>query len=110
QLQLQSKDAIPSFWVPEFGQKQDAVPGLLTKLVITPNKLGTFPVVCTELCGLGHAFMRSRVPGRGAPAYEGWLRQKKAGGPGLSGKALFTANCGGCHALAAVGASGTFGP
>src|SRR6185437_15325223 len=43
QLQLQSRDVIHSFWVPEFGQKQDAVPGLLTKLVITPNRLGTFP-------------------------------------------------------------------
>ena len=50
---------IHSFWVPEFGQKQDAVPGLLTKLVITPKRLGTFPVICTELCGLGHALMRS---------------------------------------------------
>ena len=61
QLQLQSKDVIHSFWVPEFSQKQDAVPGLLTKLVITPTRLGTFPVICTELCGLGHALMRSQA-------------------------------------------------
>ena len=59
QLQLQSLDVIHSFWVPQFGQKQDAVPGLLTKLVITPKRLGTYPVICTELCGLGHALMRS---------------------------------------------------
>ena len=43
QLQLQSLDVIHSFWVPEFGQKQDAVPGLLTKLVITPNAARHLP-------------------------------------------------------------------
>ena len=45
-LRLTSLDVIHSFWVPEFSQKQDAVPGLVTKLVITPTRLGTFPVIC----------------------------------------------------------------
>ena len=58
-LEITSKDVIHSFWVPEFGQKQDAVPGQINNLVITPNRLGHFPVICTELCGLGHALMRS---------------------------------------------------
>ena len=47
--------------MPQFGQKQDAVPGAINRLVITPNRLGTYPVVCTELCGLGHALMRSEA-------------------------------------------------
>jgi cytochrome c oxidase subunit 2 len=54
-LTLLSVDVIHSFWVPEFGQKQDAVPGTTQHLVITPTKDGTYPVICTELCGLGHA-------------------------------------------------------
>ena len=33
-------DVIHSFWVPEFGQKQDAVPGQDTSLVITPTRSG----------------------------------------------------------------------
>ena len=36
------------------------VPGLHPTLHITPNKVGTYPVICTELCGLGHAVMRQR--------------------------------------------------
>ena len=60
-LTLRSLDVIHSFWVPEFGQKSDAVPGIETTLVITPNRKGEFPIVCTELCGLGHATMRSAV-------------------------------------------------
>ena len=60
-LTLRSLDVIHSFWVPEFGQKSDAVPGIETTLVITPNRTGEFSIVCTELCGLGHATMRASV-------------------------------------------------
>ena len=60
-LEITAKDVIHSFWVPEFSQKQDAVPGQHNSLVITPTHLGTFPVICTELCGLGHALMRSHA-------------------------------------------------
>jgi cytochrome c oxidase subunit 2 len=60
-LEIESKDVLHSFWVPEFGQKQDAVPGRTNPLKITPDKLGTYPVICTELCGLGHALMRRKA-------------------------------------------------
>src|SRR3954447_20799215 len=60
-LTLTANDVIHSFWVPEFAQKQDAVPGDEHTLVITPTETGTYPVICTELCGLGHAIMRSEA-------------------------------------------------
>jgi cytochrome c oxidase subunit II len=60
-LRMTAKDVIHSFWVPEFRQKQDVVPGIHPTLHITPNRVGTYPVICTELCGVGHALMRSRV-------------------------------------------------
>jgi cytochrome c oxidase subunit 2 len=117
QLQLQSKDVIHSFWVPEFSQKQDAVPGLLTKLVITPTRVGTFPVICTELCGLGHALMRSQTEVMAESKFLSWAKQQTGGGGGSggaagpSGKALFTSNgCDGCHTFKPAGANGTVGP
>ena len=64
-LDITANDVIHSFWVPEFAQKQDAVPGQINNLVITPTRTGTFPVICTELCGLGHALMRSHVDDHG---------------------------------------------
>jgi cytochrome c oxidase subunit II len=117
QLRLEAKDVIHSFWVPEFGQKQDAVPGLTTKLVITPTRLGTFPVICTELCGLGHALMRSEAIVMSTEKFAAWAKQQQGGGQagggggGPSGKQLFASNgCDGCHTFKPAGASGTVGP
>ena len=109
-LTLHARDVIHSFWVPEFGQKQDAVPGTETRLVITPKRTGTFPVICTELCGLGHSLMRSRVIVMPENAYAQWLQQGEASEP-ASGEAIFTdAGCAGCHTFASAGATGKVGP
>jgi cytochrome c oxidase subunit 2 len=58
-FKLRSLDVIHSFFVPEFSEKIDAVPGIVTTLRVTPTKRGQYPVECTELCGAGHAFMRN---------------------------------------------------
>ena len=118
ELKMKSKDVIHSFWVPQFGQKQDVVPGITTRLVITPKRLGTYPVVCTELCGEGHALMRSTAVVQTPAAFAAWLKQQQtaakatqgaaAGGPGL---AAFNSNgCSGCHTFKPAGSSGTTGP
>lgn len=72
-LRLNARDVIHSFWVPEFGQKQDAVPGIVTEYVVTPTKIGSYPVMCTELCGLGHSLMRTQVEVMPQAAYARWL-------------------------------------
>ena len=74
ELSFTALDVIHSFWVPQFGQKQDTVPGLRTQLHITPTKLGTFPVICTELCGLGHATMRTTAIVMSTAAFNKWLK------------------------------------
>jgi cytochrome c oxidase subunit II len=75
-LRMTAKDVIHSFWVPEFRQKQDVVPGIHPTLHITPNRVGTYPVICTELCGLGHALMRSRVIVMEPDKFEAWASKK----------------------------------
>ncbi len=109
---IRALDVIHSFWVPEFGQKQDAVPGIVTRLTVTPNRVGTYPVICTELCGLGHSVMRSTVIVMKPDAFAAWLKSagKSVAGPG-AGKAIFVNNgCSACHTLAAAGATGKIGP
>jgi len=75
-LRMTAKDVIHSFWVPEWSQKQDVVPGIHPTLHITPDRVGTYPVICTELCGLGHALMRSRAVVMQPAAFEKWASQK----------------------------------
>jgi cytochrome c oxidase subunit 2 len=77
-LTLHAKDVIHSFWVAEFGQKEDTVPGLTTTLHITPDRLGTYPVICTELCGLGHALMRSSAIVMPPASFDKWLKSQTA--------------------------------
>jgi cytochrome c oxidase subunit 2 len=60
-FRIHSDDVIHSFWVPQFRLKSDAVPGLTTRVRVTPDRIGTYEVVCTELCGIGHATMRQTV-------------------------------------------------
>jgi len=114
-LVLQARDVLHSFWVPEFGQKQDAVPGIVTTLVITPTKQGEYRVICTELCGLGHALMRTRAIVVSQSRFAAWAREqgRLAGGTGDEGvnaEQLFADTCGVCHTLAKAGTSGTVGP
>jgi cytochrome c oxidase subunit 2 len=111
-LRLHARDVIHSFWVPEFGQKRDAVPGMETRLVITPKRTGSFPVICTELCGLGHSLMRAKVVVMPLAAYEGWLRQGgQAQGQTGDAQVIFDqAGCAGCHTFQPAGASGKVGP
>jgi cytochrome c oxidase subunit 2 len=58
---LTSKDVVHSFWVPEFRIKQDAVPGKATSIILTPNRLGTYTIMCNQLCGWGHTDMQGSV-------------------------------------------------
>jgi cytochrome c oxidase subunit 2 len=75
-LKMTSKDVIHSFWVPEFSQKQDVVPGIHPTLHITPDRIGTYPVVCTELCGLGHALMRTQTRVVSDSQFDQWASRK----------------------------------
>jgi cytochrome c oxidase subunit 2 len=77
---LRSVDVIHSFFVPEFSEKLDAVPGITTILRVTPTRLGSYPAECTELCGAGHSLMRAPVHVVTPTAFKTWLGKQKTGG------------------------------
>ena len=121
---VQSKDVLHDFWVPAFRQKIDAVPGITTSFRITTSKRGVFPVICAELCGLGHSVMRQSAHVVAPAEFDKWLADKRAegqsgggggaaGAPAADGKALFTSaepKCSSCHTLSDAGADATIGP
>ena len=106
ELDLVALDVLHSFWVPEWGIKRDLVPEgaggdeVDDTFVVTPNEEGTYTLVCTELCGLGHATMRAPVVVESQDEFDKWVSDQTAaaapaGGSGSSGGAP------------AAGASGT---
>jgi cytochrome c oxidase subunit II len=110
-LDITSNDVIHSFWVPQLSQKQDAVPGQHNFLVITPTRTGTFPVICTELCGLGHAVMRSHITILTPTAFAAWQKAGSKPATGPPGLAVFQQNgCASCHTFKPAGSTGTIGP
>jgi cytochrome c oxidase subunit 2 len=77
QLKLAANDVIHSFWVPNFRLKQDAIPGEPTELRFTATKLGSYPIVCAELCGAYHGSMRSTVVVETPEEFEQWFQSNK---------------------------------
>jgi cytochrome c oxidase subunit II len=98
-LVFATEDVIHSFYVPAFRLKQDAVPGRYTELTLTPTRLGTYEMHCTEYCGTDHARMGGRVIVMRPEDFARWLA---VGGERTSMAARgFDAfrrlGCSGCH-------------
>ena len=73
---ITGNDVIHSWWVPDFAVKQDAVPGFINTAWTNVPKPGIYRGACTELCGLGHAFMPVVVRAVEQEEYEAWIIEK----------------------------------
>ena len=95
EITLEAYDVIHSFWVPEWGIKRDAVPAgpggdeIDDEFVVTPNEEGTYSLVCTEFCGIGHATMRATVVVESQEEFDQWIteQQQAASGSDQGGSA-----------------------
>ncbi len=116
QYRLTSKDVIHAFWVPNFRIKRDAMPGQMTNTFATATVPGEYPVVCAELCGAGHADMRSSIQVVSQEEFAAWIAEKQSqvvdvSDPIAYGRSIFQEyGCGGCHTLDDAGAAGQVGP
>jgi cytochrome c oxidase subunit 2 len=126
EFSMQAIDVIHSFWVPEWRVKKDLVPGLTTHVVATPDREGSYSLICTELCGIGHSTMRAPVVVESQDDFDAWLAKmqkaqggEQAGGGAVeepaqeaqAGEAIFNEQgCSGCHTLAAAGSTADVGP
>jgi cytochrome c oxidase subunit 2 len=117
EFRLESPDVIHSFWIPSLAGKIDMIPGRVTRLALTPTKVGVFRGACAEYCGTSHALMSFYVVVEEQEAFERWLaaQQAPAAAPSApdaaSGQELFLANgCGACHMIRGTPARGVVGP
>jgi cytochrome c oxidase subunit II len=83
EVQVEALDVLHSFWVPEWRIKRDLVPAgpggdeIDDTFVVTPNEEGTYSLVCTELCGLGHATMRAPVVVESEQEFDSWIADQQ---------------------------------
>jgi cytochrome c oxidase subunit II len=57
-VQLSSRDVVHSFTLNEMRVKQDANPGMVSRVWFTPIATGQWEIACSQLCGMGHYRMR----------------------------------------------------
>lgn len=103
-LLLRSKDVLHDYAVAQFRVKMDMVPGEVTYLWLTPTVIGSYDILCEELCGVGHHVMRGKVVVDSEQDYAQWLSQQKSyaeiqtvlAGDVNAGRAFYTV-CGACH-------------
>jgi cytochrome c oxidase subunit 2 len=86
-FELHSKDVIHAFFIPAFRLQQDVVPGITTSYRATPDRLGTYPVVCNLLCGLGHSLMRTTVHVVTPAQFAAWLKSRQGSPTASAGAA-----------------------
>jgi cytochrome c oxidase subunit II len=85
ELNLVALDVLHSFWVPEWRLKRDLVPiadgnptDVDNVMRVTPDAEGSFELICTELCGLGHATMRAPVVVESEEEFQQWISDQQA--------------------------------
>jgi cytochrome c oxidase subunit II len=70
---LMSRDVVHSFAVPAFRLKQDALPGRTITGWFRPNRVGTYDIQCTQMCGIGHGLMAGRIIVETSQDHAAWL-------------------------------------
>jgi cytochrome c oxidase subunit II len=115
---LTASDVIHAWWVPEFGVKQDAIPGFIKEVWFKAEKEGTYRGQCAELCGKAHGYMPIVVEVVSEEKYNSWLVAKAeeaaAGAAGADkewtkddllakGKTVYEKNCAVCHQASGAG-------
>jgi len=78
-LLITAQDVIHAWWVPEFGMKKDAVPGMVNEIWIRvdTDKTGLYRGQCAELCGRDHGFMPIVVDVKSQPDFDAWLASQQ---------------------------------
>ncbi len=114
-----ANDVIHAFAVPQFGIKQDAIPGFVRDTWFRTDTIGDYYGQCQELCGKEHAYMPIHVKVVSAADYTTWVDGKKKEAAAklddptkvwtlpdmmVRGEKVYAANCAACHQANGKGA------
>ncbi len=76
-VRLRAHDVIHGFFIPGMRVKQNAVPGLTLHLHFTPLRPGDYPILCTQVCGLGHGHMQALLRILPESDFESWRQTRE---------------------------------
>jgi cytochrome c oxidase subunit 2 len=76
-LHLRAQDVVHGFYIPAMRLMQNATPGTMSEIHFTPTRTGDYPIVCSQLCGLGHYRMRAVLRVVPAQEFTEWMQQRE---------------------------------
>ena len=112
-MRLNSSDVVHDWWVPQFGNKMDMVPGNQNYLWMNINEPGLYYGTCSEFCGAQHAHMQIQVIAQTEENFNQWLgaNQSSANSITSEGAEVFMQKtCANCHRIGGTMANGITGP
>lgn len=116
-LQVETRDVIHSFWVPELHGKIDMIPGQTNIFWLEASEPGSYFGICAEFCGTQHAKMAFVVVAEPQEQFASWLAGQQQPAPepveplSTQGREVFfQLNCDECHAIKGTEAEGRLGP
>jgi cytochrome c oxidase subunit 2 len=120
---ITSNDVIHSWWVPDLGWKQDAVPGFINDAWTELKEPGLYRGKCAELCGKDHGFMPIVLVAKTQEDYDAWVAEKKGEAAAAAeaagktwtmdelmakGEQVYSSTCASCHQANGQGIPGVF--
>jgi cytochrome c oxidase subunit 2 len=120
---ITSNDVIHSWWVPDLGWKQDAVPGFINDGWTELKEPGLYRGKCAELCGKDHGFMPIVLVAKTEEDYAAWVAEQKGAAQAdaaaatqtwsmddliARGESVYNTNCVACHQANGAGIPGVF--
>ena len=120
---ITSNDVIHSWWVPDLGWKQDAVPGFINDGWTELHEPGLYRGKCAELCGKDHGFMPIVLVAKTQEDYDAWVVEQKGAAAAaadaatatltmdelmVQGEAAYNKTCAACHQANGQGIPGVF--
>ncbi|MEN8204642.1 MAG: cytochrome c oxidase subunit II [Pseudomonadota bacterium] len=120
---ITSNDVIHSWWVPDLGWKQDAVPGFINDAWTELKEPGLYRGKCAELCGKDHGFMPIVLVAKTEEDYAAWVAEQKGAAAAAAdaatqtltmdelmtkGESTYNTTCAACHQANGQGIPGVF--
>ena len=122
-LLLTADDVIHAWWVPELGQKKDAIPGFINEIWTRVEEPGVYRGQCAELCGRDHGYMPIVVRAAPEDEYQAWVTERKTAQAEQAalamrtwdttelmtlGETVYVTSCAACHQVDGTGVVGAF--